>query len=118
MSKTAAEIEEALLIAWGVKKPKPKPEAKVEVVAENPGHAAESVRVGLARSLGETLAKIDSELPPGTRFARAVRIDTEGMYWREVDRLFNPQPSVTVRFEYHPLQAFDESIPEFNRRKG
>jgi hypothetical protein len=108
------EVAEKLRAAMSAR---PKAKLKVKVVTEAPSAVTESVRVGLARSLGDTLAKIDPGLPPGTRFARAVRIDTEGLYWKEVDRLFGPRPGVVVRFEYHPLQAFDESIPEFNRSK-
>lgn len=76
------------------------------------------MRVGLARPVGDVLKKLDPEMPEGARFANVVKIDTERLYWEAKERAFAPKRGVLVRFEYHPLQRFDDEIPEFHRRKG
>jgi hypothetical protein len=117
-----SEVREALLAAYReqqAKKPKPKPElvAETEVVAE-------SVQVGLVRSVGDTLKKIDPAFPQRARFATVRLLGLEARaeegqeYVLDEDGMYRPGRRVNVQFEYHPYQAFDASVPSFNRRKG
>jgi hypothetical protein len=96
---------------------KPKPKPALEVVAENEVTPQE-VRVGLARPVGDVLKKLDPNLPEWARFANAVRIDTEGLYWEATRRAFAPKQGVLVRFDYNPFTRFDDEVPECHRRKG
>jgi hypothetical protein len=93
-----------------------KPKPKVEVVAESDVQPKE-VRVGMARPVGDVLKKLDPEMPEGARFANAVRIDTEGLYWAATERAFAPKQSVLVRFDYNPWTRADDEIPSCHRDK-
>jgi hypothetical protein len=88
---------------------KPKPvRPKPELVAESDA-VPESVTAGTIRSVGQVLERLDPEGAKGSRFVRATKVtlDTEGLYWREVNRRFNApsRREVLVRFEYHPFDA-------------
>jgi hypothetical protein len=117
MSKTIGQELVEKLRELMAERAKPKPKPELEVVAESDVTPKE-VKVGLARPVGDVLAKLDPAMPEGARFANAVRIDTEGLYWEATRRAFAPKQSVLVRFDYNPFTRFDAEVPECHRRKG
>jgi hypothetical protein len=121
MKTLGDEVAEQLLASLAKKeaaqKEVRKRRAELKVVAENEVQPKE-VRAGLVRSVGDVLQKLDPEMPKGTRFVNAFRIDAERLYWSEVERIFGQRPGVTVRFEYNPWRAYDDEVPSCHREKG
>jgi hypothetical protein len=102
---------------WPEPEPKPKPDLKVAAQSEA---KPQSVQVGLARPVGDPLERLDPNLLQGTRFAdaRVVRVPTEELYYSAVRRAFAPKRGLLVKFEYHPLQRYDDEVPACHREKG
>jgi len=108
-----ARVREQLLahVAKQREAEKPKPTPELEVVEGSPQR---SVRVGMARGLGQVLAKIDpglTTIDPAyrPRFATVTLVGIEG----KVEP--NHWPAALVRVDYHPLREFDRQVEGFHR---
>ncbi len=107
-----ARVREQLLAHVAKQREAKKPRApKLEVVEGSPQR---SVRVGMARELGQVLAKIDpglTTIDPAyrPRFATVTLVGIEG----KVEP--NHWPAALVRVDYHPLREFDRQVEGFHR---